>query len=97
MKGLFLAFALIASAALCAETRVSRVDITSQPDRATVIVDGVDRGLTPVTLFDLAPGRHSLKYRLAGFVERDRHFKSKGYRRNSSMFAGETNPVFTSG
>ena len=53
-----------------------RVSITSQPSGATVIVDGMDRGTTPVTLFDLAPGRHHLKYRLAGYVERDRFFNT---------------------
>ena len=54
-----------------------RVSITSQPSGATVIVDGKDRGTTPVTLFDLAPGRHHLKYRLAGYVERDRFFRTQ--------------------
>ena len=53
-----------------------RVNITSQPSGATVIVDGMDRGTTPVTLFDLTPGRHHLKYRLAGYVERDRFFNT---------------------
>ncbi len=54
-----------------------RVNITSQPSGATVVIDGMDRGTTPVTLFDLAPGRHHLKYRLAGYVERDRFFNTK--------------------
>ena len=54
-----------------------RVNVTSQPSGATVIVDGMDRGTTPVTLFDLAPGRHHLKYRLAGYVERDRFFRTR--------------------
>lgn len=49
-----------------------RVNVTSQPSGATVIVDGVDRGTTPVTLFDLEPGRHHIKYRLAGYYETDR-------------------------
>ena len=53
-----------------------RVNITSQPSGATVIIDGMDRGTTPATLFDLAPGRHHLKYRLAGYVERDRFFNT---------------------
>lgn len=52
----------------------TRVNITSQPAGATVIVDGNDRGVTPITLFDLGPGRHHLKYRLAGYMERDRFF-----------------------
>ena len=71
--GFLLAFAL----SVFAEDEVRpRVSITSQPSGATVIIDGRDRGTTPVTLFDLAPGRHHLKYRLAGYVERDRFFNT---------------------
>lgn len=61
------------AAAVQGQVLSTRVDITSQPERATVIVDGRDRGLTPITLFDLAPGRHRVKYRLAGHVECDRY------------------------
>ena len=53
-----------------------RVSITSQPAGATVIIDGRDRGTTPITLFDLAPGRHHVKYRLSGYIEVDRFFKT---------------------
>ena len=71
--GFLLAFAL----SVFAEDEVRpRVSITSQPAGATVIIDGMDRGTTPVMLFDLAPGRHHLKYRLAGYVERDRFFNT---------------------
>ena len=59
--------------ALWAQEKVqTRVTITSQPTGATVIIDGMDKGTTPITLFDLAPGRHHLKYRMAGYEERDR-------------------------
>ena len=61
---------------LAADEVRPRVNVTSQPSGATVIIDGMDRGTTPVTLFDLAPGRHHLKYRLAGYVERDRFFST---------------------
>ena len=64
-------FALFASGEESAPTRVS---IKSQPEGATVIVDGRDRGTTPTILFDLAPGRHHVKFRLAGYEERDRFF-----------------------
>ena len=69
------AFALAASLAFSAfaQERVQvRVNVTSQPSGATVIVDGMDRGTTPTTLFDLAPGLHHIKYRLAGYGEADR-------------------------
>ena len=55
----------------------TQVNITSQPEGATVIIDGKDRGTTPLPLFDLAPGRHHLKYRMAGYVERDRFFTTQ--------------------
>lgn len=74
MKKFLVLAAIALSAGLWAETRASRVDIASQPEGASVIVDGQDRGLTSLSLFDLKPGRHHLKIRLAGYVERDRYF-----------------------
>ena len=78
MKRACLAVLLLASLCSAASDRPSaRVSITSQPQGATVIVDGMDRGTTPITLFDLAPGRHHIKYRLAGYVECDRFFRTE--------------------
>jgi len=71
------ALVLLALFAVAADSVQSRVSISSQPSGATVIIDGRDRGTTPVTLFDLAPGRHHLKYRLAGYGERDRFFSTE--------------------
>ena len=68
-----LSLVVLTSLSAFAQERVPvRVTVTSQPAGATVIVDGMDRGTTPITLFDLAPGRHHIKYRLAGYVEADR-------------------------
>ena len=72
---LFAAIMLAVSSFAADEVR-PRVNITSQPEGATVIIDGKDRGTTPLPLFDLAPGRHHLKYRMAGYVERDRFFNT---------------------
>ena len=69
---LFVALSVLTMAAFAQEAVQTRVNLTSQPAGATLIVDGRDRGTTPTTLFDLAPGRHHVKYRLAGYVERDR-------------------------
>lgn len=77
MRGFLLGFVFAAlSLAAFGEQQPTRVSITSQPQGASVIVDGQDRGTTPITLFDLKPGRHHLKYRLAGYVERDRFFNT---------------------
>ena len=68
-----LSFVLSVSS-LVADQPQTRVSVTSQPSGATVIVDGRDRGVTPLLLCDLTPGRHHLKYRLAGYCECDRFF-----------------------
>jgi len=64
--------------ALClgafAEGPVTRLDVDSQPQGVSVFVDGRDRGLTPISIFDLGPGRHHMRCRLAGYEERDRFF-----------------------
>lgn len=65
---------LLCAAEAPAEKVETRVNVTSQPAGATVIVDGKDRGVTPITLLGLKPGRHHLRYRLAGYAERDRFF-----------------------
>ena len=77
VKGIWMAGALLLVGSMVAsafaQDRVPvRVNVTSQPAGATVIVDGKDRGTTPITLFDLSPGRHHIKYRLAGYGEADR-------------------------
>ena len=56
----------------------TRVQIESQPSGATAIVDGKDRGATPLMLFDLPGGLHHVKYRLAGYDERDAFFRVGG-------------------
>ena len=78
MKGLaaISGLLLLASAAFADPPSTTRVSVTSQPTGATVSVDGHDHGTTPITLFDLAPGRHHLRCRLAGYVESDRFFKT---------------------
>lgn len=54
---------------------LTRLDVASQPAGATVVIDGSERGLTPITLYDLKAGRHHLKYRLAGYEESDGFFE----------------------
>ena len=70
------AMALVISA-FAVDAPPLRVNVTSEPAGATVIIDGKDRGTTPIMLFDLAPGRHHLKYRMAGYVECDRFFNTQ--------------------
>ncbi len=41
--------------------------ITSEPSGALVLIDGAERGRTPVEVSDLAPGRHELEVRYSGY------------------------------
>ena len=67
MRGIILSVALAALAAFAEESRAIRCDFTSQPDGATVVVDGMTRGVTPLTLYDLAPGRCHVRFEMANY------------------------------
>ena len=79
MKSAF--FALLAGAALSAAAADSatpcRVSLATNPSGASVIVDGADRGVTPIMLYDLAPGKHHVKFRLAGYEESNRFLDTR--------------------
>lgn len=59
--------AALCAAVLFAQAPATRLDITSQPAGATVSVDGRVRGVTPVSLFDLRPGRVRVSFRMNGY------------------------------
>ena len=67
MRGIILSIALAALAAFAEESKAIRCDFTSQPDGATVVVDGMTRGVTPLTLYDLAPGPRHVRFELANY------------------------------
>ena len=76
-SAIFAVLALASAAAFAADEQPAvrpRVTVSSQPSGATVSVDGMDRGVTPLVIYDLGPGRHHLRYRLAGYEDRDRFF-----------------------
>ena len=68
MKRMFsVLFALAAFAAQAQESKAIRCEFTSQPDGANVIVDDVTRGVTPITLYDLGPGKHHVRFELQNY------------------------------
>ncbi len=79
MKKIIFVMAIVVAGIFAARGEVQgvRVDLTSQPAGVAVVVDGQDRGVTPLTMFDLRPGKHHVKCRLAGYVERDRYIEVK--------------------
>ena len=68
---LSVALGLHGLAAVPAGAPSSRLNVTSQPDGAEVVVDGVSRGTAPLSVRDLAPGAHRVRLRLPGYEDRD--------------------------
>jgi len=60
------AFLAVLSAA-AADQEFIRLDITSQPSEATVAIDGEVRGVTPLTLLDIAPGKRLVTVSAPGY------------------------------
>jgi hypothetical protein len=50
----------------------TRLVVVTAPVGATVLVDGTERGQTPLTLTDLSPGRHEVRVRRQGYLENRR-------------------------
>lgn len=68
MKRLFVLLLAFAAAVACAdEIKPARVDFTSVPEGASVVIDGTSRGVTPLTLYDLALTRHHIRYELKNY------------------------------
>lgn len=51
--------------------RPARASFTSSPEGATVVVNGKARGITPITLPDLAPGSHHVRFTLTDYEPAD--------------------------
>lgn len=72
MKRFLCVLALLAATVLHAEkTPPTRLDITTQPEGAQVFIDGRLRGISPLELFDVPPGRHLVRIQAVGHVAAD--------------------------
>lgn len=59
----------------------SELSVTTNPDGATVLVDDATRGVTPLSVSDIAAGDHSLSVTSTGFLSRSLKIKTtSGYR-----------------
>ena len=77
LPGFLFAGLLALSAAADGQPAPCRVSLTTNPSGATVVVDGKDRGVTPILLYDLEPGRHHVKFRLQGYEEYNRFIDTR--------------------
>lgn len=51
-------------------SKVSELDVVTNPDSATISLDGVTKGITPLSLPNVAPGPHVLAFASPGFMSR---------------------------
>ena len=62
-------------------SKQSELSVTTSPDGATVLVDDVSRGVTPLSIQDISPGDHSISVTNTGFLTRSIKIKTTaGYR-----------------
>jgi len=62
-------------------SRGSELSVTTNPDGATVLVDDVVKGVTPLNLSDITPGDHTVSITNVGFLSRTLQIKTTaGYR-----------------
>lgn len=67
-------------------SKVSEIAVTTNPDGATVALDGETRGVTPVSLAQVAAGDHTLAVSSPGFITRTIRLKTTvGYRLNADI------------
>lgn len=62
-------------------SKLSELSITTNPDGATVLVDDVSRGVTPLSMSDITAGDHTVSITSVGFLARSLKIKTtQGYR-----------------
>lgn len=65
-------------------SKLAEVAVTTNPDGATVSVDGETKGITPISIPNIAAGDHSLAIASPGFVSRNMKVKTTaGYKLNA--------------
>lgn len=72
--GLLAAFLFAGASLFSEEARPVRVDFSSTPLGATVVVDGMPSGVTPLQLFTLRPGEHHVRFEKKDYEGADDFF-----------------------
>lgn len=78
-------------------SKQAEVAVTTNPDGATVSLDGATKGITPISIPDVTVGEHSLAIASPGFLSRTVKIKTTaGYKLNAVVklaLSGETSEV----
>lgn len=62
-------------------SRQSEISVTTNPDGATLLVDNETKGITPLSISDIAPGDHKISLASPGFASRTINIKTTaGYK-----------------
>lgn len=69
--------------------RVGALRVTSDPDGATVLLDGKEIGKTPLVYPNVPPGKHTLSVRLAGYVTVEREVQVERAQASEAQFSLE--------
>ncbi len=70
-------------------SKQSELSVTTNPDGASVLVDDVTRGVTPISISDITPGDHTVTVTSAGFLTRTLKIRTTaGYRLITTMKLG---------
>ena len=60
------------------------LNLGSSPSEASIYIDGINRGVTPATFNDLAPGKHELSLKKFGYLE---------YKQDFDILAGQITKI----
>jgi len=70
-------------------SKLSELSVTTSPDGASVLVDDVTRGVTPISISDITPGDHTVTVTNVGFLTRTLKIRTTpGYRLIATMKLG---------
>jgi SH3-like domain-containing protein len=70
-------------------SKQSELSVTTSPDGASVLVDDVTRGVTPISISDITPGDHTVTVTSVGFLTRTLKVRTTpGYRLIATMKLG---------
>ena len=70
-------------------SKQSELSVTTTPDGASVLVDDVTRGVTPISISDIAPGDHTVTVSSVGFLMRTLKIRTTpGYKLIAEMKLG---------
>jgi uncharacterized protein YgiM (DUF1202 family) len=75
-------------------SKQSELSVTTNPDGASVLVDDVTRGVTPISISDIAPGDHTVTVSSVGFLTRTLKIRTTpGYRLIAEMKLGLSSQI----